>query len=309
LTIEKLAASFKESFKNKPAMGADVYIKELALFLEGHKLQMLAELEHGQFKCKLPEVERGSITFSQFNERFLKPRVPMLVKNAVTPRNISWFTAQKCLESGCTHNINHKNRDAFWSFYKTHIDPSHKKGSVKINAVKYFEWLSKHYDKLVKGDRGLNELGVMSPAIIYYFELQFILGCPNLVREFAPPEFMQDNWAHALQMVCSEIEELPDIKVGPRGTGATCHLDSMHAEAYSMQLFGRKVWMLGDYYNIKEGNFTSLCMHVQQPGTLIHVPRKFFHSTHNLDFAISAQADWFNRDSIPDMVSRLQVCQ
>jgi hypothetical protein len=40
------------------------------------------------------------------------------------------------------------------------------------------------------------------------------------------------------------------MKIGAKGTGATCHLDSDHAEAYSLQILGEKAWMLGDYYEV-----------------------------------------------------------
>jgi hypothetical protein len=265
LTIDKIAARFKQRFKS-PAEITDEDGDPLFEFIDKMQAQMRQQhLQHGHFQCKLPAIDKNADT-QMMRAQYLKPRKPFVVFNAATPRDISWFADQECLGRTTTH-FSPRPKNAFWKQYVKQVDPHHNPKNILLNTSTYFRWLNG-----TVGNQRPDKVGKLhgSGDVEYYIELHFMLTCPHLVKEWAVPEFMRDNWEHALQIVCSEIEDLPDMKIGPKGTGATTHLDSMHAEAYSLQLHGRKLWVLGDYYEMLHGNFSSLCMHVVKPGNLIH---------------------------------------
>jgi hypothetical protein len=107
----------------------------------------------------LPEIDaKGSITSAEFNERFVKPRVPVLVRNAAMPRDVAWFLEQKCLaHAPITNSDEDVPAEKFWGFYKKNVDPSYS-GSQKVNSTKYFTWLKENYKTVLRKNR-LDQLG------------------------------------------------------------------------------------------------------------------------------------------------------
>jgi hypothetical protein len=210
LTLEVLTDLFQKRFKGRPKP-TEFDLDLLSEFLEEHKQEMIdAHTRDGRFDCKLPVIGKESVTRHEFNQRFLKPRVPVLIRNAAAPRDIRWFSDQKCLGFATIHNLVHAKRADFWAFYKDKVDANHDMESVRINAGKYLVWLNKNYEVLAQSNQGFEKLGVIPKrGVAYNFELRYMLSCPNLVKEWAPPVFMRDNWGHALHTACSEIEGLP----------------------------------------------------------------------------------------------------
>ena len=135
----------------------------------------------------------------------------------------------------------------------------------------------------------------------YLRDVAFDIGCPQLASTFRLPGAIRDNWCHVFKSQCCSTADLPTLMFGQAGTFAQAHLDSSHSEAYSMQLTGVKQWLLIDWNLLMTGSTSSLCVHSQQPGTLVYIPRLWVHGAVNPKHSISLQGDFFTGESLVDM--------
>ena len=77
------------------------------------------------------------------------------------------------------------------------------------------------------------------------------------------------------------------------------HIDTYNAEAWSLQLQGRKAWFMADP-NVPLSDPTALCTVVQHANTLLYIPRSTMHGTLNLDLSLSIINNFFDGYSIAD---------
>lgn len=133
----------------------------------------------------------------------------------------------------------------------------------------------------------------------YLRDYAFHKACPSMVEELGVPHWLADDWDNALKPDCAVETTHPHIMSGVSGSRGGMHIDSANAEAWSLQLQGRKAWFMLDP-NVPLSDPTALCTVVQHPNTLLYIPRSTMHGVLNLDLSLSIINNFFDGYSIAD---------
>ena len=68
--------------------------------LSGHMTENRRRLKEAHRPCNLPTIHAGihaQMADQQFLSKYVQPRVPAVIHNAILPRSLEWFLDQKCL--------------------------------------------------------------------------------------------------------------------------------------------------------------------------------------------------------------------
>jgi len=131
----------------------------------------------------------------------------------------------------------------------------------------------------------------------YLRDYMFWRACPGMLAQLGVPRWIAEDWDNALLHPCAVEPTHPHLMAGVAGTRGSMHIDSANAEAWSVQLYGRKAWVLADP-KLPLADASALCAFVQPPNTLLYLPASTTHGVLNLDLSISVINNFYSGGSL-----------
>jgi hypothetical protein len=156
----------------------------------------------------IPRVDVSSLTVEEFEERFERPNVPVILTG--------WSTKWKAMESWTPHAL------------------TERFGSRKIHAGG-FEFSMKEYLEYAAA--------VQDDQPLYMFDRDFFTHCPEAEDDYCPPPFFEDE-RDCFACLGADRPARRWLIVGPHRSGSSFHKDPNATCAWNAVITGKKRWIM-----------------------------------------------------------------
>jgi hypothetical protein len=226
---------------------------------------------------------------------FLKVYAKIAVEAGKAPMPLGWPKVPSKKKEG---KVSFPTLHEFLRAQAAH-EAARNKVPVRLEAPVGVANLSAIFNKDSKATQSHPVESLLPFEVNYLRDYAFHMACPGMIEELGVPHWLAEDWDNALKPHCAVETTHPHLMSGVSGSRGPMHIDTYNAEAWSLQLQGRKAWFMADP-NVPLSDPTALCTVVQHANTLLYIPRSTMHGTLNLDLSLSIINNFFDGYSIAD---------